>query len=241
LVVVVGKNTPNKPHHPKTTFSPSPHTYGSTVVKMKKTILTRLVVVLALVLAVSANARSPHSILMEPQPLARYGPTPMEPLAFSWSNCGAANDPTQLQFLQVSPDPIVLGGNVTVVVKGYLSQDITATSGVTVSLEIYKKFLGAWIYVPCLDGVGSCTITDICDKIKYNPDKGCPVEAWGIPCECPFKAGLYSITPPGFTTFLKNPNLSWLTDGDIKVLVTVNDAKGTRMACVQIIASLTSV
>jgi len=70
-------------------------------------------------------------------------------------------------------------------------QDITATSGVTVSLEIYKKFLGAWIYVPCLDGVGSCTITDICDKIKYNPDKGCPVEAWyrptaQVPCEqCP--------------------------------------------------------
>ncbi len=49
-------------------------------------------------------------------------------------------------------------------------------SGHTVSLEIYKKFLGAWIYVPCVEGVGSCTISNICDKIHNGGD--CPLAPW---------------------------------------------------------------
>lgn len=55
-------------------------------------------------------------------------------------------------------------------------ETISNTSGVTVSLEIYKKFFGAWIYVPCVDGVGSCTINDLCDRI--HPGDSCPLAPW---------------------------------------------------------------
>jgi hypothetical protein len=55
-------------------------------------------------------------------------------------------------------------------------EDVTETSGHTVSLEIYKKFLGAWIYVPCVEGVGSCTLSNICDKIHTGDD--CPLAPW---------------------------------------------------------------
>jgi hypothetical protein len=107
-----------------------------------------------------------------------------------------------------------------------------------VSLEIYKKFLGAWIYVPCVEGVGSCTISNICDKIHNGGD--CPLAPWyarassqlsspfsllllllllltlrpnrGVPCTCPFNAATYTIPPPGVAIQLHNPNLSWLTD-----------------------------
>jgi len=197
-----------------------------------------LVVFLGLALMVSANARSPLEILQTAQPLSRNMSPPQEPRSFSWSNCGASTDPTVLLALQISPDPIVLGANVSIAAKVHLSEDVTATSGHTVSLEIYKKFFGAWIYVPCVDGVGSCTLSNICEKIHTGDD--CPLAPWGVPCSCPFNAGTYTITPPGLNVHIKNPNLSWLTDGDIKVQATLNNASGNRLACYQIVASVTT-
>jgi hypothetical protein len=163
---------------------------------------------------------------------------PQEPLSFSFTNCGSTSDPSVIASLQVSPDPIKLGANVTFIVKGSLSETVSATSGHVISLEIYKKFLGAWVYVPCLDGVGSCTIKNLCDLLK--PPPSCPVEPWGIPCVCPFPAGAYTISPPGFSIMIPNPNLSWLTNGDLKVKATLTDASGKRLACYEVIGSITS-
>lgn len=197
-----------------------------------------LAVFLGLALMVSANARSPLAVLQTAQHLARTMSPPQEPFSFSWSNCGSSSDPTVLLALEVNPDPIVLGAEAHVAAKLHLSETVSEGSGHTVSLEIYKKFFGAWIYVPCVENVGSCTISNICDKIHNGSD--CPLAPWGVPCTCPFNAATYTIPPPGVAIKLHNPNLSWLTDGDLKVKATLNDASGKRLACYQIIASITT-
>ena len=38
---------------------------------------------------------------------------------------------------------------------------MTAGAGFSVSLEIYKQIFGVWVYIPCVDNVGSCTISDL--------------------------------------------------------------------------------
>ena len=94
-------------------------------------------------------------------------PTPPgKTLAFSWTNCGSSSDPTKLTSLSVSPDPIVLGNNITLAAAGFLStilpnilnpirlhviielrtgQTVTAGAGFSVSLEIYKQIFGVWV------------------------------------------------------------------------------------------------
>ncbi|ELR12644.1 GM2activator protein [Acanthamoeba castellanii str. Neff] len=209
-----------------------------------------LAVFLGLALMVSANARSPLAVLQTAQHLARTMSPPQEPFSFSWLE----QRPTVLLALEVNPDPIVLGAEAHVAAKVHLNlaeskdinrctsstsgETVSEGSGHTVSLEIYKKFFGAWIYVPCVENVGSCTISNICDKIHNGSD--CPLAPWGVPCTCPFNAATYTIPPPGVAIKLHNPNLSWLTDGDLKVKATLNDASGKRLACYQIIASITT-
>lgn len=50
--------------------------------------IATVALVLCFALLVSANARSPLSVLSKPQPLSRTLNPPMEPFAFSYSNCG---------------------------------------------------------------------------------------------------------------------------------------------------------
>lgn len=225
--------------------------------------------------------------------------------------------------LEVNPDPIVLGAEAHVAAKLHLStlallsfftdlaeskdinrctsstsgETVSEGSGHTVSLEIYKKFFGAWIYVPCVENVGSCTISNICDKIHNGSD--CPLAPWyarassqlysspyflllllltlhvfftqtgeclarapstPLPTPFPLPASPSSSTTPtsaGSPTYA--PLLShgvlflhgmWCltfvffvfshVQGDLKVKATLNDASGKRLACYQIIASITT-
>jgi ganglioside GM2 activator len=193
-------------------------------------------VTLALTVQANKILENPE-LLNKPQILGRDQTPPREPLTFNWKNCGAATDPTKLNSLSVTPDPIVLGQNITVIASGYLSEDVSG-SGFSVALDIYKSVFGVWVYIPCVDNVGSCTIPDICSVLKPRSD--CPVAKWGIPCNCPFKAGNYQIPSPGFSVHLKNPDLSWLTDGDFMVQATVTDPNGNRMICLQVTASITT-
>jgi len=176
------------------------------------------------------------ALLAKPQMPNRFLSPPKEPFTFQWTNCGSSSDPTYVSALAVSPDPIVLGQNITVSFTSYLSQAVTEGAGFGASVAIYKSILGVWVYIPCIDGVGSCAIADVCTKLKPNPN--CPLKPWGVPCSCPFQAKAYSVPAPGANLKTHDPNLSWLTDGDYQVQGTLFNPAGQRMACYQITASL---
>eukprot|EP01089_Gocevia_fonbrunei_P005291 TRINITY_DN15551_c0_g1_i1.p1 TRINITY_DN15551_c0_g1~~TRINITY_DN15551_c0_g1_i1.p1 ORF type:complete len:174 (+),score=33.44 TRINITY_DN15551_c0_g1_i1:58-579(+) len=153
---------------------------------------------------------------------------------FTWKNCGSSSDPAKIASLSVSPDPIVLGNPITVAAAASLATTISNTTGkYSVALSIYKYVLGVPVYIPCVDGIGSCTIPDLCSVLHPHD---CPVSKFGIPCECPFPAGSYNLPSTSFDT--KNPNLSWLTDGSYSVSATVTDPSGHRVICLELGATL---
>ncbi len=100
-------------------------------------------------------------------------------------------------------------------------------------LEYHKKVWGVWVYIPCISGVGSCPISDLCSVLPQTSD--CPLHQWyhcvlglfihvhirvrltkstirGIPCDCPLPEGGYVLPPPGFSIHLGDPKVSWLTN-----------------------------
>jgi len=160
------------------------------------------------------------------------------PLLFKWYNCGSPSDPTKLTSLSVKPDPIVLGDNISVAASGILSASVIEGQGYNADVDIYKSVFGIWVYIPCVDDIGSCHIPDVCTK--FHPNDHCPLAPWKIPCECPFAAGTYTVPPPGVSIHVHNPNISWLADGDYKIQVTLYTPKGVRMSCYVIEASLST-
>merc|ERR1712232_270235 len=158
---------------------------------------------------------------------------------FVRTNCGSPSDPTKLKTLSVSPDPIVLGKNVTASFSAYLSYDVVnKTDNTQITIDIYKEVLGVFVYIPCVDGVGSCPINNVCTKLHPKPAVCDILKRYHIPCGCPIPKGNYAIPPPGVELHLKNPGVSWLTDGNYKVKAQVNDSAGNRLICVQLIVSL---
>jgi len=165
--------------------------------------------------------------------------TTVKILKFSYSNCGSTSDPTVIKSLSVSPNPIVLGDNITVTGTAYLSQTVSNTSGLfSATIALYKYVFGVPVYIPCVDGVGSCPIADICSKMQPNSD--CPLAPYGIPCSCPFPQGNYVIGGNGVSIKTHDPNVSWLTEGDYDLEGTLFNPSGSRLACYSISVSLSS-
>jgi ganglioside GM2 activator len=164
-----------------------------------------------------ANAKK-ESIFDIPQILGRYLNPPKAPLTFSWDSCGSSSDPVQLKSLTLAPDPLVLGQNITVSFAADFAEQINAGQAL-ITLE--KKIFGIWTEIPCVDNVGSCTYDNFCTL--FNPNKPCPVlEKYGIPCHCPFGPGDYAL--PAVSIATKDPNISWLTDGDFYAKAQMLDA-----------------
>ena len=151
---------------------------------------------------------------------------------FSWKNCGAATDAVQIVNLNLSPDPVVLNGNVTV--SGGISVATKISSPVKVDLKLYKKVFGKYEAIPCIGGVGSCTYDDICAKLPSTCPAGWPA---GIPCSCPFAEGTYSIPTTSFALHVGNLP-SWASDGDYEAQATGTDSSGNELFCVNVQVSI---
>jgi len=175
-----------------------------------------------------------------PQVPARFGNPPSEPYAFSWKNCAPPTAPIQLANLAITPDPIVLGKNVTVVASGSTQQDINSVNSVSVSLNIAKSVFGHWISIPCIENVGSCTYSDPCTFINNDPDICPTVKPYNLPCKCPFTKGSYATPPKGIPATTQNPGYSWLTDGDFQLQVTINGPSNTILGCISATFTLAS-
>merc|ERR1711990_500647 len=154
---------------------------------------------------------------------------------FSFSYCGPASpkDPDQLVAATLSPDPFKLTENVTVSGTTDIKVEV---DGAWMDLDIYKRVLGAWVKIPCVDGVGSCTY-DFC-TILSNSTCGFPFNKYNLPCHCPFKVGTYTL--PSTSVAIPPVKIpSWLSDGSYKVQARLSSFAGTELACVIVEASIT--
>lgn len=153
--------------------------------------------------------------------------------AFVWTNCGSPDDTIKLKTLQVSPDPIVIPGSVTVTLDAIIAQTIkTATS---VALVVKKKVFGVFIEVPCVSNFGSCTYQSPCNLLA---NVTCPPELvkLGWTCRCPIPGKEYEV--PGVE--FKIPSIPLppsLENGDYQIQATLMNG-ATRLGCYQVDASL---
>ncbi|KAK9518544.1 hypothetical protein VZT92_023850 [Zoarces viviparus] len=161
-------------------------------------------------------------------------------LGFDWKNCGAPDAPAVLKTLTVSPDPIVIPGDLQASASGSTTVELSAPLAVNVTLE--KEVAGFWVKVPCVEEVGSCHYEDLCDLLTQlvPPGQDCPepLHTYGLPCRCPFKAGSYSLPESDFyLPFMDLP--SWLTNGNYR-LQGVLGLQDKQLGCLQVSLSLRS-
>ncbi|KAJ8910291.1 hypothetical protein NQ315_014966 [Exocentrus adspersus] len=86
--------------------------------------------------------------------------------------------------------------NKKVIVTGTLITAIDLQSPVQAKLSVEKDELGAWIKIPCIDSLGSCTYSDLC-TYSVPSNKTCPDNFINndVPCRCPIPKGNYTIPP----------------------------------------------
>ncbi|XP_069460607.1 ganglioside GM2 activator-like [Ambystoma mexicanum] len=156
---------------------------------------------------------------------------------FSWSTCDDLPHPVTIESLSISPDPIHIPGDVTVAVV--ISTSIDLERPLMLNLTLEKKFLGAWIKIPCLDNLGSCTY-DACDLLDtwFPVGQPCPepLLTYGIPCHCPFIVGTSSL-PSSVFYIPAIPLPSWLESGTYRVKGILSNAQG-EVGCVHIHVTL---
>ncbi|KAG8128511.1 putative Ganglioside GM2 activator protein [Naja naja] len=157
---------------------------------------------------------------------------------FAWENCGPPSEPAIIKSLSVSPDPIAIPGDVTVAASGASTILLSAPLKAVVILE--KKLGEMWIKIPCVDDVGSCTYDDVCALLDslIPPGQPCPqpLQSYGLPCHCPFKAGTYNL--PSSEFFIPNMDLpSFLTNGDYRVRAVLSNGD-QELSCTKLSFSL---
>lgn len=157
---------------------------------------------------------------------------------FAWENCGPPSEPGVIKSLSVSPDPIAVPGDVTVSVSAASTIIFTAPLKAVVTLE--KKLGDMWLKIPCVDELGSCVYDDLCAILDslVPPGQPCPqpLQSYGIPCHCPFKAGTYTL--PSSEFFIPNMDLpSFLTNGDYRLRVVLSNGD-QELACTKYSFSL---
>ncbi|GAB6033265.1 GM2 ganglioside activator [Chamberlinius hualienensis] len=153
-----------------------------------------------------------------------------------YDNCGGTWN-IMLNYLNITPDPLVIPGVVTI--------DVTVNGVVPVESPAPGKFTftkieddGTETVVPCLDGpikIGSCDYDDVCSILTFFfPDpNNCPqafVDA-GAPCNCPFVAGEVKVT--GVTLDL-GTDFAILDSGVYNVKFELFNAAGTQDGCINI-------
>jgi len=160
--------------------------------------------------------------------------TPGSIQTFSWQSCGSASDPVVLKTLTLTPDPIVLGQDITLAFTAAIDVNVPAVS---LGLTLEKKILGIWTEIPCVDGLGSCTYDNACSLLTpNNPFCQPPFSTYKLPCQCPFPAGSYALPASQIPT--QNPDISWLTSGDFYAEAEMADSSGNQLACYEVYFSL---
>ncbi|XP_075902700.1 ganglioside GM2 activator [Nelusetta ayraudi] len=161
-------------------------------------------------------------------------------LGFDWKNCGQEDDPAVLTSLSLSPDPIIIPGDLSAAASGSTKVELSTPLSVNVTVE--KEVAGFWVKVPCVEKVGSCHYPDACAILDelIPPGQECPppLSVYELPCHCPFKAGSYSLPQTDFDV----PHIdmpSWMTNGNYRVQAVLG-ANGKELGCVKMALALHS-
>ncbi|KAL6050554.1 Ganglioside GM2 activator [Balamuthia mandrillaris] len=153
---------------------------------------------------------------------------------FQWKNCDRGG--SGLSSLKVSPHPVRPGSDVRIEFAGRLSEDIDWHSGHSLHLLFQKKLFGVFVNVPCVDGIGSCTIPNVCSLFGSTPH-GCYETSssnlrFDVPCGCPFPARSYAVFSPGISFSLPSfGDFKWLAEGEFRMQATIKDKHGKEIAC----------
>lgn len=157
---------------------------------------------------------------------------------FSWSNCGSASDPVQLKQLQVTPDPVLINGNITLTLNAYLDRFLDEP--ISASVKVERKMGWFWVKIPCLENLGSCNYKDVCQLSPFVAPEPCPdpFPRFGLPCRCPVKKGQYKVRGGVFSI----PELikyipAWLVSGDYYIHATAQK-KGVSLGCYNLYVSV---
>lgn len=116
---------------------------------------------------------------------------------YVYKNCAPTDKEIfNLISLTFSPDPLSFPGPLNVSFSGVATSMVDAP----LKAEVYlgKKMGNAWIKIPCIGEIGSCTYDDVCDLLSNIGE--CPQEFVdnNIPCKCPFHAGTYKLPVASF-------------------------------------------
>ncbi|CAF0836033.1 unnamed protein product [Adineta steineri] len=130
-----------------------------------------------------------------------FGFTKTIDLNLSWNNCGPNSDSIQLQSLSITPDPIRIPGGFNITGSASVALEIPTDVHVTVLLE--RKVGPFFVKVPCVDNFGSCNYGNACELWA----EFCPKYAarFGLPCECPIAANIYSVSNANIVVDKKVP------------------------------------
>jgi len=186
----------------------------------------------------------PLQALSQPQKLSRYMSPPQHPFQFSVKDCGATTGAHVVNAM-VSPDPILLGANISITAEAVVGLSFDAAAG-SVGLTLEKKTLGIWVEIPCIDNIGSCTYTDdfLCTKLEAAAARPATREIlvkWGLPIACPIKTGTYNVPANNpIIAHVDDPGLSWFTDGDFYVKAELANAAKTQTGCIEAYFSITT-
>ncbi|CAF1191959.1 unnamed protein product [Adineta ricciae] len=150
--------------------------------------------------------------------------------AFSWQNCGPSSDPIQIKSLSVSPDPILVPGNLTLSLTVNVASTITNDTHAAVAME--RKVGGVFVKVPCVDNFGSCTYEDLCKDWA----SACPkyFEKYGVPCSCPIPPKTYTISDAVIGI---NGHLPSVGGGEYRITANLLSSKA-HLGCIKLQVTL---
>ncbi|XP_028669050.1 ganglioside GM2 activator [Erpetoichthys calabaricus] len=159
-------------------------------------------------------------------------------VGFSWSNCGGDKDPAVMNTMSLSPDPIVIPGDLKASAAG--STAVALSSPLSVNVTLHKEVAGFWVKVPCVEQIGSCDYEDVCQLLDtlIPPGQDCPepLHTYGIPCHCPFKSGDYTLPEANF--YLPQVDLPyWLTNGNYEIVGVLGN-NGQQLGCLKVTLSI---
>ncbi|KAK7097959.1 ganglioside GM2 activator-like [Littorina saxatilis] len=151
--------------------------------------------------------------------------------SFQWKNCGSPSKELMVvESLSIAPDPIAIPGTIKINFTAVFNKTVDAPLQVDLKLE--KEEFGFWIEVPCIDNLGSCTYSDLCESLSQAT---CPLPfvQQKVPCKCPFNKGSYKLSNASF-----NIPTSGVPTGNYRITANLS-VKGVFVGCYYIAATLT--